>query len=76
MRVIFIATDVIEILMMGGTQKLENFRPRQIGKFVLGILKTLHSFSVSYNCIQTGLGDVSGIVLLLYVCRSCKYLVF
>ena len=44
MRVIFITTDVIEILMMGGTLKLENFHPKQIGKLflymqlVLGIL--------------------------------------
>ena len=53
-RVIFITTDVIEILMVGGTLKLENFHPKQIGKLflyiqlVLGILRTLVPISLIF----------------------------
>ena len=43
MRVIFITTDVIEILMVGGTLKLENFQPIQIGKLFF-----IHAVSFGY----------------------------
>ena len=53
-RVIFITTDVIEMLMVGGTRNQENFHPTQIGKLflymqtVLGILRTLVPISLIF----------------------------
>ena len=55
-RVMFITTDVIEILMRGGTLKVKNFQPIQIGKLfiyiqlVLSILRILVSIACVYNC--------------------------
>ena len=42
-RVIFITTDVIEILMVDGALKLENFQPIQIGKLFF-----IHAVSFGY----------------------------
>ena len=42
-RVMFITTDVIEILMVDGTLKLENFIPIQIGKLFF-----IHAVSFGY----------------------------
>ena len=82
-RVIFITTDVIEILMMDGTLKLENFQPIQIGELCfihavsfeyfedIGAYCT--DFSVSCNHLLTD--KISGIVLVLYVCCSFKCII-